>query len=181
MCSLGSMNHYYNHFFSTLWFLYLSTFSPCLLPDSVYLSKIQLWLNSAPEPLNVSGDNHRSGRPALTFSSRSPVKAVQVTQSYPTRWDPTDYTVHGILQARILDGVGSLSLLQGIFSTQESNPGLLHFRQILYQLSHKGSQRILEWVAFPFSRGSSQPRNRTGVSCTAGRFFTNWATREAET
>ena len=39
--------------------------------------------------------------------------------------------------------------------------------------------RILEWVATSFSRGSSQPRNRTQVSCTAGRFFTNWATREA--
>ena len=35
--------------------------------------------------------------------------------------------------------------------------------------------RILEWVAFPFSRGSSQPRDRTQVSCIAGRFFTNWA------
>ena len=40
--------------------------------------------------------------------------------------------------------------------------------------------RILEWVAFPFSRGSSQPRNRTQVSHTAGRFFTVWATREAQ-
>ena len=38
-------------------------------------------------------------------------------------------------------GVGSLSLLQGIFSTQGSNPGLLHCRRILYQLSHKGSPR----------------------------------------
>ena len=37
--------------------------------------------------------------------------------------------------------------------------------------------RILEWVAFPFSRESSQPRNQTGVSCIAGRFFTNWAIR----
>ena len=52
-------------------------------------------------------------------------------------------------------GVGSLSLLQGIFPTQRSNSGLLHCRQILYQLSHKGSPRILEWVAYPFSRGSS--------------------------
>ena len=52
--------------------------------------------------------------------------------------DPMDYTVHGILQAR-----------------------------------------ILEWVAFPFSRGSSQPRDRTQVCCIAGRFFTSWATREA--
>ena len=49
-----------------------------------------------------------------------------------------DYTVHGILQAR-----------------------------------------ILEWVAFPFSRGSSQPRDQTQVSLIAGRFFTSWATREA--
>ena len=76
-------------------------------------------------------------------------------------------------------GVGSLSLLQGIFPTQGSNPGLPHHRQILYQLSHKGSPRILKWVAYPFSRGSSWARNRTGVSCIAGRFFTNWAIREA--
>ena len=56
---------------------------------------------------------------------------VKVTQSYPTLCDPMDYTVHGILQAR-----------------------------------------ILEWVAFPFSRGSFQPRDRTQVSCIAGGFFT---------
>ena len=39
--------------------------------------------------------------------------------------------------------------------------------------------RILEWVAISFSRGSSQPRNRTRVSCIAGRFFTTRATKEA--
>ena len=39
--------------------------------------------------------------------------------------------------------------------------------------------RMLEWVAISFSRGSSQPRNQTQVSCIAGRFFTNWVTREA--
>ena len=66
------------------------------------------------------------------------VKA-KVAQSRPTLCDPMDYTVHGILQAR-----------------------------------------ILEWVAFPFSRGSSQPRDRTQVSRIAGRFFTSWATREAQ-
>ena len=44
--------------------------------------------------------------------------------------------VHGILQNT---GVGSLSLFQGIFATEGSNPGLLHRRQTLYQLSHKGS------------------------------------------
>ena len=40
--------------------------------------------------------------------------------------------------------------------------------------------RILEWVAMPSSRGSSQSRDRTQVSCTAGWFFTVWATREAQ-
>ena len=60
-----------------------------------------------------------------------------------------DYTVHGILQALMNTGVGSLSLLQRIFPTQGSNPGLPHCRRILYQLSHKGSPRILEWVPIP--------------------------------
>ena len=70
-------------------------------------------------------------------------------------------------------GVGSLSLLQGIFPTQGSNTGLPHCRQILYQLSHKGKPRILKWVAYPFSSRSFRTRNRTGVSYIAGRFFTN--------
>ena len=48
-------------------------------------------------------------------------------------------------------GVGNLSLLQGVFPTQGLNPGLPHCRRILYQLSHQGSPRILEQVAYPFS------------------------------
>ena len=64
---------------------------------------------------------------------------VKVTQSCPTLCDPMDYTVHGILQAS-----------------------------------------ILEWVAFPFSRGSSQPRDRTQASYFAGGFSTSWATRKAQ-
>ena len=74
--------------------------------------------------------------------------------------------------------MNSLSLLQGIFPTQGSNPGFQHCRQILYPLSHKGSPETLEWVACPSSRGSSRPRNQTRVSCIAGRFFTNWAMRK---
>ena len=83
-------------------------------------------------------------------------------------------------------GVGSCSLLQGIFPIQGSNLGLPHCRWVFflffffYQLSHQGSPRILEWVVYPFSRGSSQPRNWTRVSCIAGRFFTSWATRKAK-
>ena len=69
---------------------------------------------------------------------------VKVAQLCPTLCDLMDYSlpgssVHGILQARILD-----------------------------------------WVAFPFSRGSSQPRDWTQVSHIVGGFFTSWATREAQ-
>ena len=46
-------------------------------------------------------------------------------------------------------GVGSISLLQGVFPAQGSNPGLPHYRQILYLLSHKGSSKILEWEPIP--------------------------------
>ena len=74
--------------------------------------------------------------------------------------------------------VGSYSLIQGIFPTQGLSPGLPHYGQILYQLSYQGSPRILEWVAYPFSSGSSQPKNWTGVSCFAGRFFTSRAIRK---
>ena len=71
-------------------------------------------------------------------------------------------------------GVGSLSLFQRIFPTKGLNPHLPHCWQILYQLSNKGSPRILEWVAYPFSSGPSWPSNPTGVSCTRGGFFPSW-------
>ena len=54
-------------------------------------------------------------------------------------------------------GAGSLSLLQGIFPTQGSNPGLPHYRRILYQLSHTGSPRILERVDYSFSVDCPDP------------------------
>ena len=75
-------------------------------------------------------------------------------------------------------GVGCHALLQGIFPTQGSNPDLLNCGQFLYHLSHQGSPKMLEWVAYPFSRGPSWPRNQTRVSCIAGRFLISWATRE---
>ena len=103
---------------------------------------------------------------------------VKVAQSCPTLCDPNGlYTPRNSLGQNI--GVGSISLLQGIFPTQGLNPGLPHCRQTLYQLSHKGSPRILGWVAYPFSSRSSRPRNWTGISCIAGAFFTNWAVKEA--
>ena len=74
--------------------------------------------------------------------------------------------------------VGCFSLLQGIFPTQGSNSGLPYYSRIIYQLSQQGCPRIVEWVAYPFSRGSSWCRNWTGVSYFAGGFFHSWATRE---
>ena len=97
---------------------------------------------------------------------------VKITQSCPTLCDPMDYTVHEILQTRILEWVTVP------FSGNLPNPGLSHCRQIIYQLIHQGSPRILEWVVSLFSSGSPWPRHRTRVSCIAGRFFTSWATRE---
>ena len=79
---------------------------------------------------------------------------VKVTQSCLTLCDPVDCNSPWDSPGQNT-AVGSLSLLQGIFPTQGSNPGLLHRRRILSQLSHEGSPRILEVVAYPFSRGSS--------------------------
>ena len=79
-------------------------------------------------------------------------------------------------------GVGSCLLLQGIFQIQGSNTGLLHCRWTLYCLSHQRSPRILKpenTVVYPFSRGSSWPRDPTGNFWIAGGLFTSWAPREA--
>ena len=73
------------------------------------------------------------------------------------------FVPHGLQRARLHcpwnslgknSGVGCHALLQGIFSTQGLNWDLPHWRWIHYCLSHQKSTRILEWVAYPFSRGS---------------------------
>ena len=73
----------------------------------------------------------------------SPVQFSSVTQSWPTLCDPMDcslprFSVHGIFPGKNT-GVGCHFLLQRIFPTQRSNPGLLHYRQMLYCLSYQGS------------------------------------------
>ena len=68
-------------------------------------------------------------------------------------------------------GMGSLSLLHEI--SQPSNGAQVS--RIADDSLPAEPSKILEWVADPFSRGSSRPRNQTRVSCIAGRFFTNWA------
>ena len=96
---------------------------------------------------------------------------VKVTQSHPTLCNPMDYICPWNSPGQNT-AVGSLSLLQGIFPTQGSNPGLPHYKQILYQLSHRGSPKILEWIVYLFSSRSSQSRNQTRASWIAGGFFT---------
>ena len=82
--------------------------------------------------MDTKGGNGSGMKWAIVIDIYKLLMKVKVTQSHLTLCDPMDYTVHGILQAR-----------------------------------------ILEWVAFLFSKGSSQPRDQTQVSCIAGRFFTN--------
>ena len=95
---------------------------------------------------------------------------LKVAQSCPTLCGSMDWNSPGKNT-----GMGSHSFLQGIVPIQGSNPGLLHCKQILYQLSHKRSPRIGQWAAYPFFSRSFQPRNQNRVFCIAGRFITNWA------
>ena len=91
----------------------------------------------------------------------------------------TPWTIQSLAFPGQNTGVGSLSLLHGLILTQVSNPSLPYCRQILYQLSYKGSPKTLEWISYPFSRESSRPRNQTRVSWITGGFFSSWAIREA--
>ena len=107
--------------------------------------------------------------------------AVLSYQSCPTLCDPMDcsppgYSVHGDSPGK---NTGVLPCPSpGIFPTQGLNPSLPHCRQILYHLSHQGSPASQEWVACPFFRGTSWPRNWTGVSCIASGLFNNWTIRK---
>ena len=125
-------------------------------------------------------DRHHIG---VLFNMAWWLCAVLNAQSCPTLCNlmdcsPPGSSIHGDSPGKNT-GVGCRALLQGIFPIQGLNPGLPHGRQILYHLSHEGSPSILAWVAYPLSRGSSQPRNWTGVFWITGGFLTSRATREA--
>ena len=108
----------------------------------------------------------------------SPIRLLSFSHSVvsdslqPHDCSPPGSSVHGVSPGKTT-GLGFHALLHGIVPIQESNPGFPHCRQILHCLSYQGSPRILEWVAYPFSRGSSQPKDQTGVFCIADRFFTS--------
>ena len=85
-------------------------------------------------------------------------------------------TVDSTYQGDSLKMTSSIPVFQ-----PRTNPDLPHCRQILYWLSYQGKPKNtgVGSLSHLSSRRSSWPRNQTGVSCIAGRFFTSWATREA--
>ena len=129
------------------------------------------------------------GQSYLLFFCVLCVLVCLVTQSCPALWDPMDCSPPGSSVSEESPdkntGVGCHALLQVILPTQGSNPGLPHCRWILelwyhFHLSESpGKLKNTGVAAYPFSKGTSPPRDWTRVSCIAGRFFTSWATQEA--
>ena len=106
-----------------------------------------------PTAVFLSGKSHEQ----RNLARYSPVLCL-LAQSCLTLSGPMDCSLPGSsVHADSPDknsAVGCHALLQGVFPTQGFYPGLLHGRQILYCLSHQGSLGILEWVTYPFCRGT---------------------------
>ena len=112
----------------------------------------------------------------------------------PMDCSPPGSSVHGILQTRILDWIaipfsrgssGSrdwtlVSLIVGWFFNNWATREAQMKVKVAQSCPTLWSGQNTGWVAVPFSRGSSQPRDQPQVSHIAGRFFTSWATREAQ-
>ena len=148
-----------------------------------HIYKIKCW-----DTPQISTEPHYVSGTILALQA----KIVLVIQSCLTLYNPMNCIAH--LPGKNT-GVGCHSLFQGDLPNPGIKPGspalqadsvlseslgLPHGKWILYCLSHQGSPWILEWVAYPSSRESSWPRNWTGVSCVASRFFTSCATRKAQ-
>ena len=110
------------------------------------------------------------GSSTLSGTQRNKITQSCLTLCNPMGCSPPGSSVYGDSPGKNT-GVGCHALHQGIFPTQGLNPDLPYCRQIPYHLSHQRSPRILEWVAYPFSRGTSRSRNQTGVSYIANGFF----------
>ena len=89
---------------------------------------------------------------------------VKVTQSCLTFCNPMDYTVHAILHSRILEWV-AFPFSRGFFPIQGSNSGFPHCRQILYQLSHKGSPCCPGRTLIASATSNSTSGGRNPLSC----------------
>ena len=105
----------------------------------------------------------------------------KLLQSCPTLWDPTDCSppgssVHGILQATILEWV-AMSSSRGSYQPRDRTQ-VSHILGGFFTIWATREAQEYCMVAYPFSRVSSQSKDWTGVSCIAGRFSTSWAMRE---
>ena len=125
------------------WYSYYGKVYNCMVTPQKVKHRIVIWYSNSTSQGKYSKELKAELQrdfcipmPIVTFFTIASEK--WKWKSCLTLWDPMDYTVHGILQAR-----------------------------------------ILEWVSFPFSRGSYQPRDQTQISLVAGGLFTNWAIREA--
>ena len=134
---------------------------------SNYSSQLGWLRRKASQRQGVCAESRRIMRNFLR--GRGPSRLSQDTQIYHTPLSvyhtPLSGRTEGIYRAQLLSHIWLCNSL-------DSDPLGSSVHGIL-------QARILEWVAIFFSRGSSQLRDRTWVSCTAGTFFTNWATREA--
>ena len=137
--------------------------------------QVRNWNSEHVCPLVFRGLNYNCIRPHAVLCW---VAQLCLTLCDPMDCSPPGSSVHGILQARILEWVAmpsSRGSSQPRDRTQVSHiAGRLFTSWAIREAQENG------WVACPFSSSFSQPRNRTGVSCIAGRFFTSWAIREAK-
>ena len=109
--------------------------------SNLYLLCLLQWQGSHLGSLN---DKHQNSKTDFNCSHKIQPRSseVKVTQLCPSLCDPMVYRSREFSRPEYCSGeYSSLSLFQGIFPTQGSNSGLLHCRQILYQLSHKGSHK----------------------------------------
>ena len=117
-------------------FLYFSAKSPPFTMKTVSFSFLLLVFASS-NIISVHSDWELGTIPDFSFIHSISKEKLKVPQCCPTVFDSMDYSPWGSPGQNT--GLGSRSFLQRIFPTQGSNPGLPHYRRILYQLSHKGS------------------------------------------
>ena len=139
----------------------------CLWTTTIFLCS-RLWIRFG-SVVGCSARYKASSMPPEELESDS-----EVTQSCLILCDPMDCTVHGILQARILEGV-AFPFSKWFSQLRERTQLSCIAGGFFNSWATSEAQRKLEWIACPFSSGSYRSRSQTGVSCIAGRFFTNWA------